>query len=500
MNPSGNRDTKNIKADVVVIGGGAAGLTAALTVAEKGASVILLEKASSLGGNASIRAKEIPAVESPVQKRELIDVTRDSLFKKAMKNCRWDCNPRVVRAFIDKSGDTRRWLEEKGVSFRMIRIHPDEDMVVFHKVVGEGELGGQLVVKALTKNCQDLGVKLFCDAVVKKILTGTKGEVTAVQALTKREGEYTITSKSIIIATGGYTANKKLLEKYPHYHPNFTSVGMPYDGDGIALATEIGAATEGLGALAVFGPTSPGHKFISIEVGGRTQNLALMAVAQEPYTLWVNKKGKRFVDEAIGYNHYATAIPMARQPEGISYTILDSKIIRMMGEKGFIIGLAPRIEDWWLQRDGNLVGLESELRKLADEGAVKISNSWDAIAGWIGAVPGVLKATVDEYNVVCDRGHDPIFVKERRYLLPLRTPPYYALKCQVGILHSMGGIKINEHMQALDKEDEPIPGLYAAGMETGGWEKVHMDWLVGGMTVALCGGRIAGENAAQYSL
>ena len=489
----------SLKADVVIIGGGAAGLAAAVAAAEKGASVILLEKANSLGGNASIRAKEIPAVESPVQKRELIDVTRDTLFKKAMKNCRWDCNPRVVRAFIDKSGDTIRWLEEKGVHFRMIRIHPDEDMVVFHKVVGEGELGGQLVVKALTKTCQDLGVKLLCDTMVKKILTGTKGEVSGVLSMTKEGEEFTVTAKSVIITTGGYAANKKLLENYPHYHPNFLSVGLPYNGDGIALATEIGATTEGLGVLAVFGPTSPGHKFISIEVGGRTQNLALMAIAQEPYTLWVNKKGKRFVDEGIGYNHYAAAIPMARQPEGISYSILDSKIIRMMGEKGFIIGLAPRIEDWWLQRDGNLVGIESELRRLEDEGAVKISNLWDEIAGWIGAAPEVFKATVDNYNVACDQGHDPIFVKERRYLLPLRNPPYYALKCQVGILHTMGGIKINEHMQALNKEDEPIPGLYAAGMETGGWEKVHMDWLVGGMTVALCGGRIAGENAAQYS-
>src|SRR4030042_2097248 len=129
----GNRNIMSLKADVVIIGGGAAGLAAAVAAAEKGASVILLEKANSLGGNASIRAKEIPAVESPVQKRELIDVTRDTLFKKAMKNCRWDCNPRVVRAFIDKSGDTIRWLEEKGVHFRMIRIHPDEDMVVFHK-------------------------------------------------------------------------------------------------------------------------------------------------------------------------------------------------------------------------------------------------------------------------------------------------------------------------------------------------------------------------------
>jgi fumarate reductase flavoprotein subunit len=170
-----------------------------------------------------------------------------------------------------------------------------------------------------------------------------------------------------------------------------------------------------------------------------------------------------------------------------------------MGEKGFIIGLAPHWEDWMKQRDGNIKGLESEMRRLADKDVIKISESWDEIAGWMGVPPEVLKTTIDEYNTDCDNAHDPIFVKDNRYLLPLRTPPYYAMKTKLSILHTLGGIKIDEKMQALDKEGDPIPGLYAAGVETGGWEHVHLDWLVGGMTVALAGGRIAGENAVQYS-
>ena len=184
---------EGLKTDVVVIGGGAAGLCAAVAAAENGASVILLEKRSEVGGNAAIYGKEIPAVESPVQKRELVDLSRDALFRKAMKNCRWDCDPRVVRAIVDKSGDTIGWLQEKGLQFKIICIHPDEDMVVFHKVLSEsgGELGGQLLVNALVKRGKELGVNILCEMEPKKILTGASGEVTGVQAVNNAGEEIT---------------------------------------------------------------------------------------------------------------------------------------------------------------------------------------------------------------------------------------------------------------------------------------------------------------------
>jgi fumarate reductase flavoprotein subunit len=118
----------------------------------------------------------------------------------------------------------------------------------------------------------------------------------------------------------------------------------------------------------------------------------------------------------------------------------------------------------------------------------------------MGVKPMVLKNTVDEYNSFCDRGHDAVFVKNRLFLTPLRNPPYYALKCGVALTTTHGGIKINERMEALNKEDEPIPGLYAAGVETGAtdWDSYNM-WLSGhsfGFTIN--SGRIAGEEAAEY--
>ena len=131
---------------------------------------------------------------------------------------------------------------------------------------------------------------------------------------------------------------------------------------------------------------------------------------------------------------------------------------------------------------------------------VKISDSWDEIAKWMGADPEILKTTVNEYNAGCDRGYDPVFTKDRKYLLPLRTPPYYAIKCKAGFLNTIGGIKINEHMEVLDKQDKPIPALYAAGVDTGGWvTETYCVALTGSaFGFAVNSGRIAGESAAKF--
>ena len=124
----------------------------------------------------------------------------------------------------------------------------------------------------------------------------------------------------------------------------------------------------------------------------------------------------------------------------------------------------------------------------------------DEIADWMGADSEVLKASVDEYNEACDKGHDPLFAKGRVHLVPLRTPPYYAIKGNSDFLDTIGGIKINEHMEVLDKEDNPIPGLYAAGVAAGGWQAdTYCDILSGAASgFAYNSGRIAGENAATF--
>ena len=404
----------------------------------------------------------------------------------------WSINPRIVRAFIDKSGDTIRWLEEKGVEFECMPLFPGQYPLTWHVAKGYGAK----IMKVLADECQRLGVEVLTHAPAKKLLTGAKGNVSGV--LAEREGkEFKITAKSVIIATGGYGGNKELLKKYcPYYHDNMRRDGLPHTGDGLAMATEIGAATEGLGTLLMAGPHVPMSARLKIGFPPNTIRVPLMTVAVEPNTLWVNKRGERFTNETGGYNVHECANAVVRQPDNVCYTLLDNKMVQTMTEQGLIAGTSR----FNLEEATEMPGLERELRLQADRGRVKISDSWDKIAAWMGADPKVLKATIEEYNAACDQGHDPIFAKERVYLVPLRNAPYYAIRCNSGFLDTIGGIKINEHMEVLDKQDNPISGLYAAGVATGGWESDTYCAVLSGHAsgFAINSGRIAGENAAKF--
>ncbi len=492
--------TEKLQAELVIIGGGGAGLAAAVAAVEKGcASVIVLEKAGSPGGSTAM-AHDIFGAESPVQKRAGVDARKDDLFKVAMEWAHWSrIDPRLVRAFIDKSGDTIRWLEEKGLHFELLPMFPNQVPLVRHAIKGRGAE----LMRILRKNCEDLGIKVLTRSRARKILRGENGIVTGVVAETK-DGEITATGKSVIITTGGYGNNKEMLKKYCScYQDTMTYDGVRSNtGDGIQMAAEIGAATAGLGVMNLHGPgflARSAAEFMNIDttdVNGKPLKLMLLPISREPETLWVNKKGRRFIDEAYILQFFAYGNTIAQQPDGIAYTLFDSGIRQFMEEQGLVMQLAPHWESF--EAFTPLPGLERELRKQAGD-ALKISDSWDEIANWIGAKPAILKATIDEYNAACDLGYDPLFGKDRRYLLALRRAPYYAIRGHVCICDTMGGIKVNENMEVLDTGDNPIPGLYAAGVTVGCWESESYNYRLTGHLVgfALNSGRIAGENAVK---
>jgi len=471
------RKQASLPYDVVVIGGGGSGLAAAVTAAERGVKVVVIEKRRTAGGDTAL-AGGLFGADSSALKRLRAEVRKDDLIKAAMSYSHWKTDPRIIRAFVYKSGDTIDWLEKMGVVFEDInQFLPLQGPRIFHLPAGMGTG----VVKILVRKCQELNVKLIYETAAKRILTSKEDGVTGVLA-TGKEKEVTIAARNMIIASGGYAGNKDLLKKYyPHYTEDLCGIGLPHMGDGLLMAMDIGAATEGLGTLLLRGPYFQGA-------------MDGVHVAMEPNTIWVNKRGERFVDETTGFNWPEAANALNRQPGKICYSLFDDRIKQSFIKSGLIKGY----------REPPLTKM-SELGKVlqagADRGRVRISESWEEIAAWMGGNPGILKNTIEEFNAFCDKGYDEHFFKDRRFLMPLRTPPYYALKCYQGFLGTIGGIKINHRMEILNHQDDPIPGLYAAGSVAGGWESDTYCLQLSGSAFgfALNSGRIAGENAADRS-
>ena len=482
-------------ADLVVIGGGGAGLAAALAAAEKGIKkVVVLEKRKVTGGTSAM-ASGIFGAESPAQKRQAIIADKDDLYKRVIDWALNSVNPRIIRAFINKSGDTIRWLEDKGLHFSCVPHSPLDDPLTWHVPKGNGAE----IMQVLADECRKIGVEIFTCTPAKEIIRGEDGRVEGVLA-DRETKEFVISTRSVVIATGGFGGNKEMLRKYsPKYHESLRLSGLPNQGDGILMAMDIGAASEGLGMIMAAGPFGGGGT-IKLGQGNDAVPIQVTFICGEPSVVWVNQKGRRFMDETASFNYYECINALLQQPGCICYTLFDSAMVQRIGENGF--SKVPRGYMYGVSQRSKLPpGLDDELAKLAKKRTIIMVNTWEEIADLIGTDKSVLKATIEEYNACCDAGYDAVFLKDHRYLQPLCTPPFYAIKCMGVMLNTMGGIKINECMEVLDAGDKIIPGLYAAGVDVGGWTPdTYCAFLPGtAFGWAINSGRIAGERAYEYT-
>jgi len=475
--------TKEI--DVVVIGSGVSGLAAAVTAAAGGAKVIVFEKERSLGGTSNF-FDGLFAVESNMQRDRYITYSRDQAFKNMMEYSHWRANPRLVRAFVDESGSTISWLQEKGVEFIDATINMPDAPRTYHVVKGQGAA----VVKALATSAKELGVDLKLATPVKKILK--KGDRITGVVVEEDGGDIQIASKVVVIASGGYANNKEWIKKYSGFdlEVNVIPVGnVDKMGDGIRMAWEVGAAEEGMGLLELFrvGPIGPDHPM---------KNQVEFAAGQPD--LWINSRGERFCDEGIAFYDTSVGNANARYKEGYTYSLFDDSIIQRLLEKGIDRGIAMENPP-----GTRPVDFHKELNIALEKGTTElfVADSIKELAEKIGVDPAVLKATVEEYNGFCEKGHDDLFAKDPKYLRPLKGPKFYAVKARTVFLGTLGGIKINHKAEVVDKKEKVIPGLYAVGFDAGGmWGDSYSIRNSSGASAgfAVNSGRIAGRNALRY--
>jgi fumarate reductase flavoprotein subunit len=475
------KETKELKADVVVIGTGAAGLCTALTAGLGGANVIVLEKMHARGGMSNF-AEAMFAVESKLQKRLKYGLTVDQAFKSHMENCHWQPNGRLVRAFMEKTADTIDWLQNLGVVFTDVKaIYPDGPRV-WHFIKDLSALG---LIRPLSERIKTIpNIQVLTETPLTKILR-EKGKISGVMAQDKAGNAFRIDAKAVVIATGGYQSNPEWMAKYCKAG-QYIKAAVPSKqfGEPIQMAWDVGAAEDGLGVLQAF-PFVPGERHL----GSR-----LLHAGTQPY-LWINKRGERFCDESIGWRFPIICNAMARQPEAMAFCIYDENTKNYLKEEGVQYTLGE-----FMKPGDKLVEIDSEIEDGIREGKVFQADTLKELAARLNMPAAVLKSTVDEYNKCCEDNVDWIFGKHRMYMQRISSPKFYAFTLNIVALISEGGIKINHRMEVIDNEWDVIPGLYAAGCCVGGLvgETYNLDTTGGSISFACNSGRMAGESLLKY--
>jgi len=474
------------KADVAIVGGGAAGLAAAVAVAQTGKKAVILEKMNACGGN-GLFPMGLAAVDSFLQKSMNIRADADEMFRQAMEYSHWNADPRLNRILLDRSGETIQWLADMGVKFASVIAHyPGQNPPVYH-TVSHPEKTGNVIVRRLVENFVKLGGQVLARTRGRQLLFDSKHAVCGVLAETDKGKKIQVDAPAVIVATGGFAGNEGLLRRLiPDYDPDdylYIHGGRP-EGDGFIMMEQAGARVDRNIALAGGAPQIAAKR------------TAVSRLISRPYPIWLNINGERFTDEKLAYDMALGVNAIRRQPKKICYVILDSTVLKRINDEGRDpmeqMGLPPNVEDRF----------NEDYQKCIDDAYASIAYTLEEIAEFMGVPVEKVQEAIEEYNGFCTRGRDALFCKDPRLMMPVKKPPYYVIRAGIDLLFTWGGIVINHRFQVLDNRLAPIKGLYSAGNDAaGGIDGDTYNFAMSGHAFgySIIGGRIAGEIAGRQT-
>ncbi len=446
-------DEKTYDTEVVVVGGGAAGLSAALEAANNGAKVILVEKLAMTGGSTARSGGKILAAGTDIQKSHEIEDDADLYYNHLMSVGENKVDPVKTRLIADNSLADFNWLVENGVEFskNIEQLHEKYRPIRGHfvsaqdgKVEQDGH--GWAITQPLEKMAKEKGVEILLETPAKKLIVDNEGTVTGIECEDAKGNKIIINATAVILATGGYDFNKELLEEYaPLVKPVYSTVAPGNVGDGLIMARDVGAKIQsGGGAVLLYLDLAVGVG----EVGG----------------LYVDTTGSRFMDET-DFWFTRTKKLMDRNQLGMFY-ITDAK------------GNSDRFDA--LVKDGKMV-----------EGS-----TIEELAGKLGMTE--LISTVERYNELGKKGVDEDFNKNSEYMKVVDEGPFYAIAFAPITSGTFGGPITNEKGQVVAEKGGIIKGLYAAG-EVANGDLFYQEYPGSGSSISTCVGmgRIAGRVAAE---
>ena len=475
-------------ADVVVVGCGGSGISAAVSAFERGAQrVVIIEKQKRAGGNA-VMARGLFGCESSVLRRAMIKSDKDEIFTNAMA---WHhhtrVNGRLIRAWINQSGETIDWLQKRDVEFEVGTTQRMTYDIAPHWHCVKGSTMATPMAH-LVEELLFRGATFFTETLVEELLM-EDGAVAGVQAV--HEGKrFRIHAPSVVLASGGFLANTEMVQQYyPEYDPEiFGGYKAPNMGESVELARKAGALLD--------------RDIMLIKEGCASSDRApriLSEFGREPYLIWVNRKGRRYVDETVGSILQVATNAMMAQPGMESYVIFDEGTMHRMMDLGMELSKGDQI------RGVPQPDLKEQFEQAAAKAPTeaKIAGTVEELAQWIGCQPETLQAELDSYNRYCAQGYDEDFNKPRKYLAPCHVGPFYGIRHRAIAVDTVGPVRVNEKLEVVNPDWDPIPGLYAAGSLTSGWQSndyCGMYLFGGAMSYGINSGRIAGRNAAQHAL
>ena len=492
-----------VDTDIVIVGAGGAGMTAAIAAANEGKNVVIVESQAMVGGNSVRSTGGMNAAKTPAQDEnefaesagvektletaasewadnEAITALADTVagqwaeyqanpvgYFDSVELMELDTligghgtnDPALVEALCSNSADAIAWLSEQGIELTSVSSFGGASVKRIHRPVdSEGKTisVGSYMIPLLQAKCEELGVEFIMNTTANEILTDANGAAVGIAATDKNGAAVTVNAKAVVLATGGFGANLDMVVEYKPDLAGFMTTNAPgAQGQGIDMAVAIGAGTVDMDQIQIH-PTVEANTAALITEGLRGDGAIL-----------VNAEGNRFTDE-VGTRDVVSAAEIAQTG---SYS--------------------------WLVIDQAMADASSVIQGYIKNGYTVTGETYEELAEAMGVDAAAFAATMDKWNAAVAAGVDEEFGRTS-FANPLDTAPYYAIKVTAGIHHTMGGLTINPQTQVLAGDGTVIDGLYAAGEVTGG---VHGGNRLGGNAVAdfVVFGRIAGEQAAAYA-
>ena len=489
--------------DVVVVGAGGAGMTAAITATDAGKKVIVVESQPIAGGNSVRSTGGMNAAKTPYQdKNEFkeaagVEKTLATAAEKFADNAtitalaatvkeQWDAyqanpqgyfdsvelmeldtliggkgknNPELVKTLAENSAAAIEWLASIGAEVKNVGAFGGASVKRIHRPVnadGKVTAVGAYIVPILEKNLQDRNVQFLFDTTANEIIM-KDGKAVGIKATGKDGHKVTINAKSVVIATGGFGANAEMVEKYkPELKGFATTNAEGAQGQGIEMATAVGAATVDMDQIQI-------HPTVHIEEDGNAH--LITEGLRGDGAILVNAEGKRFYDEVSTRDKVSAAI--IAQPD----------------------------KSAWLVVDQSMVDKSAVIAGYIKSGYTVTGATYEELAKAMGVDEATFVSTMNTWNQAVEAKSDAEF-NRTSFANPLTAAPYYAIKITPAVHHTMGGIVINPKAEVLNEKGEVISGLFAAGEVTGG---VHGANRLGGNAVAdfVVFGRISGQSAAD---